>query len=380
MNQELAERRVDPVTMRRMNEIRILRVLHAGDSMTLTNIMKATGLARRTTTLAVDSLIDRGFATDDDSPDSERGVGRPARRFTFRRSAGYVAAIRLAVHEVHAMVSDIQGREFWEVRKPVSRSESRQTRIATAGAAVAGALEKAGVRREALWSATVATPGLVVDSRQVTLCEVLPDWSDFDLAALFEEEMGCPVEVVNDVNSAAVAERWRGVATDVDDVAWVLTGRWSRAAILLGGELVVGADGAAGEIGWLSELGWEKLADHLLSFLDMPASDAASRASGLVAALEEGDPAALESVETFAEGLAPGLSALVLVLNPRLMVLGGIAPQIGRPLLDAIQRMVAERVLRAPDLRLSSLGDEAAALGAIRLSLDAAEKRLFTLR
>ena len=377
MSQELAGRRVDPVTMRRMNETRILRVLHAGDSMTLTDLMNATGLARRTTTLAVDSLVERGLATGDDPPDPVRPVGRPARRYAFRRSAGYVASVRLAVHEVHAMVSDIQGREIWETREPVSRLIGRQERITSAATAVGAALEKAGVGYEDLWSATVATPGLVVDSRQVTICQVLPDWSDFDLAERFEDEFACPVNVVNDVNSAAVAERWRGAARGVDDMAWVLIGRRSRAAILIGGELVIGAEGAAGEIGWLSELGWDELADHPFSFLDTPDSDAESRASGLVAALDEGDPATLESVEAYASALAPGLSALVLVLNPRLMVLGGTARLIGLPLFHAIERMVEERVLRAPELRLSGLGEEAAALGAIRLSLDAAERRLF---
>lgn len=377
MSEEPAGRRVDPVTMRRMNEIHILRVLHAGDSMTLTELMKATGLARRTTTLAVDSLIERGLATVDHPPDPVRPVGRPARRYAFRRSAGCVASVRFAVHEVHAMVSDIQGREIWETREPGSRSAVRQDRIDNAVAAVRMAIEKAGVAYEDLWSVTVATPGLVVDSRQVTICQVLPDWSDFDLAERFEDEFACPVSVVNDVNSAAVAERWRGAARSVDDMAWVLTGRRSRAAILIGGELVIGAEGAAGEIGWLSELGWDELADHPFSFLDMPDGHAGSRASELMAALNEADPATLESVEAYASALAPGLSALVLVLNPRLLVLGGTARLIGRPLLEAIGRMVEERVLRAPELRLSSLGEEAAALGAIRLSLDTAEKQLF---
>lgn len=379
MSEGLAGRRVDPVTMRRMNEIHILRVLHAGDSMTLTDLMNATGLARRTTALAVDSLIDQGLATDHDTPDSARPVGRPARSFTFRRSAGYVVSVRLAVHEVHAMVSDIQGREMWEARTPVSRLVGRAERIATAAGVVDAALGKAGVGHDELWGATVATPGLVVDSRRVTICQVLPDWSDFDLAERFEDELGCLVRVVNDVNSAAVAERWRGVAKGVDQMAWVLAGRRSRAAILIGGELVIGAEGAAGEIGWLSELGWDELADHPLSFLDTPARETGSRASELVAALRQGDPAARESVEAYARALAPGLSALVLVLDPRLMVLGGTAPLIGRPLLDAIEREVAERVLRAPEIRLSGLEEEAPALGAIRLSLDAAETRLFEL-
>ncbi|MPZ54139.1 MAG: ROK family protein, partial [Acidimicrobiia bacterium] len=363
MTEELAGRRIDPATMRRINEIHILRVLHAGGSMTLTELMNATGLARRTTTLAVDSLIERGLATSDDFPDSARAVGRPARRFSFRKKAGYVAAVQFAVHEVRALVCDIQARDTWEVRTPVHRTVHRRMRIGAAAKAVGAALEKAGVGYGDLWNVTMATPGLVVGSREVTLCQVLPDWSDFDLAKLFEHKFGCPVTVVNDVNAAAVAERWRGVGKGVDDLVWVLTGRRSRAAIVIGGELVIGAEGAAGEIGWLSELGWNELADHPFSFHDASAGEAASKATHLMTALDKHDSEALESVEVYARTLAPGLSALALVLNPRLMVLGGTAPLIGQPLLDATNQLVAERVLRAPEIHLSSLGEVAPAVG-----------------
>ncbi|MPZ53921.1 MAG: hypothetical protein GEU79_14510 [Acidimicrobiia bacterium] len=162
-------------------------------------------------------------------------------------------------------------------------------------------------------------------------------------------------------------------------MVWVLTGRHARAALLIGGELVLGADGAAGEIGWITELGWKELAKHPLSLADAPRGEAGSEAREVIVGLRAGESSALDTVDDYARGLAPGLSALCLVLNPRLMVLGGVAPHIGAPLLWAIKKEVTEKTLRVPELRLSALGDEAVPLGAVRMGLDLAEARLFDL-
>lgn len=277
------------------------------------------------------------------------------------------------------MVADLQGREIVEARQAVARSAHRAERAASVVAGVDECLARARISRSDLWSATVATPGLVVDSRIVTLCQVLPEWSDLDLSEIFGRELGCPVRVVNDINSAAVAERWRGTAQSVDHMVWVLTGRRSRAALLIGGELVLGADGAAGEIGWLTELGWQELAEHPLSLAGPSGKEGISTAVDVLEGLQTGETSALEAVQEYARALAPGLSALSRVLNPRLMVLGGVAPRIGEPLLKALKQQVTEKTLRPPELRLSGLAEEAVPLGAVRLGLDLAEARLFAL-
>jgi predicted NBD/HSP70 family sugar kinase len=368
--------RVDPVTMRRMNAARVLRVLHARDAMTLTDLGEATGLARRTTELAAEGLVRRRLVIEIDPPATARPVGRPARRFAFRSDAGRVLGLSIGVREIVAMVTDLQARSTWESRSSISRGADRAQRIDTALTTVDACLDEASTRRDELWGAAVATPGLVVESRRVTLCQVMPDWSDIDLANIIGEALLCPVRVVNDTNAAAVAERWRGVARGVDDMVWVLTGRHSRAALLIGGELVVGADGAAGEIGWLSELGWEHLADHPLSFVGTDTL-ASSRAEELLTDVEAATPPALRAVKDYARGIAPGLSALALVLNPELMVLGGVAARIGSPLLESVRQQVEARALRSPNLQLSALDDSAIPLGAVRLALDLAEDRLF---
>src|SRR5262249_57610355 len=64
------------------------------------------------------------------------------------------------------------------------------------------------------------------------------------------ERVGLPVALDNDINLAAVGERWAGVARGVDDFAFLSVGTGTGVGLVLGGELHRGTHGAAGEIDW----------------------------------------------------------------------------------------------------------------------------------
>src|SRR5437868_2521849 len=63
--------------------------------------------------------------------------------------------------------------------------------------------------------------------------------------------LGMPIVIENDVNLAAVAERHDGAAQDFDDFVLVWVDEGVGAAIVLGGQLLRGATGGAGEIGYM---------------------------------------------------------------------------------------------------------------------------------
>lgn len=71
-----------------------------------------------------------------------------------------------------------------------------------------------------------------------------------------------------------------------------------------------------------------------------------------------------------------GVSALVLVLDPGTVVLGGRATRVGEPLVGAVAAELARSTLDPPRVLLSQLGGSAVATGAVRLALTAVERRL----
>lgn len=371
-------RNADPALMRRINAVNTLRALYHGAPMTLTRIVEATGLARRTAEAAIERLIEQGLAVALAPSAADRTVGRPARSFRFRSEAGYVLGIDIGVHEVTALLADLGGNVKARSELVVARTANRAQRVGVALDAAERCRKDAGISPDDIWATTAGTPGVVEGSAYVSLCHVLPEWSEFSLAD--ELGTGIPGTILaeNDTNLSAVAERWRGVAQGVDSMVWVLTGRRIGAAIVVDGRLYRGADGAAGEIGWLPELGWSRLSEQPLSFTGADRTRAGETAATTVRRALAGDEDALREIDAFAAGLAPGLTALALALNPRCLVIGGGITVAGDALLAAVASHMRPHCLRMPDLRTSTLGADSVALGAVRHSLDHVENLLFS--
>ncbi|MCZ0978618.1 ROK family protein [Streptomyces diastatochromogenes] len=157
----------------------------------------------------------------------------------------------------------------------------------------------------------------------VRLSDSLPEWTGLDLAAEVGRDFDAPVLVENDCNLAALAERWAGVAQQVDDVVFVLSGMRTGCGMLIRGELHRGRRGAAGEIGALPLVGWHRAPAHLAAFRDCPGDPARGDGRPGLRRGQVRRPAARWAVEQFAHDLAEGIAALVLTVDPDLVVLGG---------------------------------------------------------
>jgi predicted NBD/HSP70 family sugar kinase len=85
-------------------------------------------------------------------------------------------------------------------------------------------------------------------------------------------------------------------------------------------------------------------------------------------------------VDEITARFARGLAALALLLDPEVVIIGGGVSQAGEQLLTRLRAEMERRVLVAPRLVLSALGEEAVALGAVRHALNTAEERLQPVR
>jgi predicted NBD/HSP70 family sugar kinase len=187
------------------------------------------------------------------------------------------------------------------------------------------------------------------------------------------------VLVENDANLAAVAEHWKGAATGTDDVVFVLAGLSPGAGALIGGRLHRGFMGAAGEIGALHLLGQEATPEHLLSTTGEPLHPLDEPAVARVFALaKEGDAQAREALDRFLRRLVHDVAALVLAIDPELVVVGGWAAGLDG-VLEPLREQLARYTLLPPKVTLSALGQEAVATGALRLALDHVEEQLFAV-
>ena len=400
-----------PSLLRRMNSALVLDVIRARGPLSRPDIARATGLSKPTVNEVVELLIGAGWVDEAAAGDGERPrrPGPRARLLRFRADLGHVLGIDVGANKAVALVADLSGRVLAREHRPVG-GPARAGPDALLGevrAIADAALARAGVPRAALHAVGVGTPGVVdPESGRVALAPQLAGWEGLELGARLEAAFGCPAAVDNETNISLLAEVAHGAAAGVRDALYVQAGVGIGAAILVGGQLYRGAGGAAGEIGYLpggdeedapafgsGPFEWAAGGRAYARLGARAAAAAGARgavlrelaggdpervtAETVFAAAARGDAAAREVVATLVPRLAAGIATAATVLAPELVVLGGGLANAGAALLDPVARIVRQRVPVPPRVVLSRLGDEAVALGAVRLATDLADERLF---
>jgi len=320
------------------------------------------------------------------------GKGPTALLYELNPAAGWVVGIDVGREYVRAAVADLTGKIVAQ-RRQAARARSARSLITTIGSVARAAAESAGIGWRRVTVAAVGSPGVFGSAGHPLLAHNLPGWTREGVLDEIRRELATSVVFENDVNLAALGERWRGLGRDVDDFVYFHVGTGVGLGIVMRGELYKGANGAAGEVAYLplaaadphdkanrrrGALETAIGADGVLSAARRAGLRGATTAAEVFEAARNGDQKARRAVALVAEGIALGIAAIVPVLDPALVILGG---GIGRN--ADLLRESLERELRAlspfrPRIEVSSLGEEAELMGAVSLALEAAQDRLFS--
>ena len=392
-----------PQLMRRLNSALVLSTIREAGPVSRAEIRRRTRLSKPTVAEVVEFLLRTGYVSE--SPGGDNGRPGPnARLLSFRADLGHVVGIDVGANKILVHVADLNGEIVGSDRRRTERGDGVDGLLDAVDAAVATALERGGVARSALKAAAIGTPGVVEPSSgRIMLAPQLGDWEGIDLGRRLGHSFPCPVLVDNEVRLSVLAEQWRGAAQGTDAAVYIQIGVGIGAGILIGGELYRGADGAAGEIGYLPLPVDAPLADGLGSFERAAGGRAFARlgreaaggpggallrelaggdldavdAEVVFAAARRGDAAASAVVDELTRRLAQGIAAVVAVLNPATVIVGGGVSRAGASLLEPLERHLRPLVPLRPRLVLSTLGEESVALGAVRLGLQNADEVLF---
>ncbi|CAN5216844.1 ROK family transcriptional regulator [soil metagenome] len=364
---------LDPRAMRKVNSSAVLDVLYRNEAMTMAAIGGLTGLSRRTVELILGELEAQGWVRVLPA-EVNHARGRPARLFEFRPEAGSVLAVNIAHDYTSVTAANLHGDPIAAETVYVEGEPERDERIALTRATIHRVLDAAGLKAADVSAVTVATPGNVNDKGAVDVRLSMLGWIGFSLAEEFADDFTCAVKVENDAKLAVRGELWRGATPGADHVVWLmLAGVHHGLGIAVAGKPYRGVNGAAGETTWAQNLGLDALQDARLSELGEP-----NQAAGFAKRAHAGDAAALAVLDEFADVVARGLSSLAWILAPRFAVLGGsTSALLGELLLDRVRLRFAESGPDFVEVRLSSLGDSAITVGAIRRALDDVERTLF---
>ncbi|SCF16619.1 glucokinase [Micromonospora echinospora] len=269
-------------------------------------------------------------------------------------------------------VADGQGRLLVRERVPTHAEQGAPQALDRALALAAKLVAQVG---GPVAAAGVASPG-VIRPDGIDLAPNVPGWDRLRLADAVRERFGVPaVAVDNDLNAAALAELRLGALRDVDPGLVVGIGTGVAAAVTVGGRVVGGHRGAAGEIGYAVAGGPWPGSMLELNFsgraLDRLADEQGvlGGAAGLAAAAARPGPAR-EALTARVDEFARHLATCCLLLDPqRVVLVGGVAGS------DLIRGLLTERLGAVlpyrPEVVLSRFADDAALHGAVILAREA---------
>ena len=250
--------------------------------------------------------------------------------------------------------------------------------LARAEGLVAMAAENGGGRCVAV---SAVSPGIVSEDH-VALAPNVPGWQDLRLPALLRERFGTAHAAVGtDVKAAAVAElRW-GSLRGADPAILLILGTGLAAAIVVGGEVLRGANGAAGEIGYSlrgasDDRGAADGRAPLEEFAGGRAiGERATRLLGTAVTAADvfghPDPRARELLEDALDALAIQVANMAIVVDPARIAVGGGLMSQPEVVLEAIDRRLRMGAPFAPELVPAQFIHDGPLRGAIALALDA---------
>lgn len=237
-----------------------------------------------------------------------------------------------------------------------------------------------------LRAAGLASPGVVLPDR-VLLAPNVPGWSQLRLAERFGARLEVPVCCENDVKAAALAEVTWGYLSGVEVGLHVNLGTGLSAGVVVGGRVLQGANGAAGELGYALLSPRDPCGPHRgLAPLEQRAGGRALGRAGIAFGGSgdarsflrlgrlPGSPAHRFAREVF-EDLAVQVVNAALLLDPARITLGGGLTGAADLIVPVLGDLLGRATPFPPDLRVARFAIDGPLVGAAALALRAAGAR-----
>src|SRR6266542_6643872 len=226
---------------------------------------------------------------------------------------------------------------------------------------------------------------------QICRSHQIEGWADFKLADWLRSLGGMPVRVDNDANTATLGEALHGAGVGFNPVFYATLGSGVGGGLVADGKIYHGAMPGEAEIGhvrldrsgaivesrcsgWAVDNKIRRLKttepDSLL--VRLMGNSTGGEAKYRAVAWQQGDDAARGVLHETVEDLAFGLSHVVHLFHPEVIVLGGGLALVGEPLRagveGALRSFTMEAFAPGPRIRLAALGENAVPIGALELA------------
>lgn len=249
----------------------------------------------------------------------------------------------------------------------------------------------------------IAAAGILdINNGIVTASPSLPNWRNIHLREILSQKLGVRIHLINDASAAALGEHRLGAGKGLKNLVYLTVSTGIGGGIIIDNELYNGRDGCAGELGHMvveaegpecncgsfgcleimasgTALARETAKQikngkksHVMEMVESNTENITAEKVALAA--RRGDLLASDMVNRVAFYLGIGMSNIINIFNPEIIIIGGGMSKMGEMLLRPARKVVRERALKFParNTRIvrAQLGDNAGTIGAALSALD----------
>ncbi len=309
----------------------------------------------------------------------------------------YSAAIDLGGTNIGIGIVSEEGELVFKTSVPVEDNKNPAALLAQMAEGTKKCIDECGIEKENIVFVGIGIPGLIKGPKGPVILAANINWHNVDAVPFLEEKIGLPVFLGNDADCAAMGEYYSGSGKQYKSLIMITLGTGIGGGAVADGKLFPGFNGFGGEYGHIplvhngvqcacgkkgcfevygsanalkretceaaekhpESLIWELCEGDLANVGGRTAFDAA----------EQGDETAKAVVEQYIDYLADGISGIVNMFRPEVIILGGGVSNQGASLLDPLNEKVAKlcvasETIEAPKVVKASLGNSAGIIGA----------------
>ncbi|MBB5395363.1 ROK family protein [Mucilaginibacter sp. AK015] len=377
----------------------LIKHFYYNKSLSLTELSKLTHKSLPLVTNTVSNLIDEGYVLEHGLAPSTGG--RRGLAFLLNgQKQRYIVAVAVDQMVTQVVIYDLLNNIKMEPEKKELVLSDTPSLIDTFTEFLKDYISRSGISIHQILGMGIGMPGFV-NAEQGVNHTFFKTKGGENLAKHLSEQLGLPVFIDNDSSLIALAELKFGAGKNLKDVLVVNVGWGTGLGMIVNGSLFRGHSGYAGEFSHIplsqsnkicscGKRGCLEVDTSLLVLLERAKSEMDSGASSsmeqvykktgtlsgdhFLNAARSGDPLAVSILSDAAFLIGKGMSTLIHIMNPKLIVLSGRGAIAGKILMAPIQQAINEFCIpwlaEQTEIQVSTLASDSELLGAATLVME----------
>lgn len=380
-------------TLNQLNISVVLDRIRSEVNISRSGLAKSLQLSLPSISRIVDILVDKEYVIE--AGYGESSGGKRPKILKFNSGKSYVIGIAIDINFIDIILSDLSGNEKKYIHEEFLEEKDPDSIIDI----LLGYIEKitieSGIDKNLIEVIAIGIPGMIEkDSSLIKLIPTIPSWEGVNVSKILSEKTGKEILLDNMNNMSLLGERWKGKSKDYNNVVFIGIGTGIGSGILINGKLYRGFNGSAGEVGYmLIDKNLNKKVSDPQGQFEFLASETALRSKISKICIENSnnygnessftkslidEPKYSEHIKEIIDNFAYGVTNMITILNPELVVIEGCLFKDSGKAFDYLVQKVEQLSTFKTKIVLSDLGKKSISLGAVRSGIKYLDREILS--